>query len=78
MKYLLVLVVVIVGLWLLLRKRDGTPPSTPRPQPQPSKGLAAEMIACAHCDLRLPRAEAVFDGDGRPYCDVAHRFAGPR
>jgi hypothetical protein len=75
-KYLLVLVVVVGGLWLLLRKRDGGPPATPRPQP--NKGLPAEMVACAHCDLRLPRAEAVFDGEGRPYCDVTHRFAGPR
>ena len=76
MKYLLVLVVVIGGLWLLLRKRGGDPPATPRPGP--ANGPPAEMVACAHCDLRLPRAEAVFDGEGRPYCDVAHRFAGPR
>jgi hypothetical protein len=76
MKYLLVLVVVIGGLWLLLRKRGGDRPPVP-PAPA-AKGLPTEMVACAHCDLRLPRAEAVFDGEGRPYCDVAHRFAGPR
>lgn len=76
MKYLLVLVVVVGGLWLLLRKRGGDPPEMSRPRP--AKGLPAQMVACAHCDLRLPRAEAVFDGEGRPYCDVAHRFAGPR
>lgn len=76
MKYLLVLVVVVGGLWLLLRKREVDRPAAPR---TPStKGLPAEMVACAHCDLRLPRVEAVFDGEGRPFCDVAHRFAGPR
>jgi uncharacterized protein len=80
MKYLLVLIVVVVGLWLRLRQRDGAAPeagrkrpSRPGPAPPP-----AEMLACAHCDLRLPRSEALMDPQGRPYCSDAHRLAGPR
>ncbi|MBT9490224.1 MAG: hypothetical protein IV093_22190 [Rubrivivax sp.] len=78
MKYLLVLVVVVAGLWLLLRKRH---PPAARPATRPDKkappSLAA-MVACAHCDLRLPQAEALPDANGRLYCSEAHRLAGPR
>jgi hypothetical protein len=79
MKFLLVLVVVVGGLWLLLRKRgDDAPPAPPAPRSGPTTGKPAEMVACARCDLRLPRAEALLDAQGRAYCDEAHRRAGPR
>jgi uncharacterized protein len=75
MKYLLVMLVVGVGLWLLLRPRGAQrPPAAPPRQVEPP----ADMVACAHCDLRLPRGEAVFDPEGRAFCDDAHRHAGPR
>jgi uncharacterized protein len=76
MKYLLVLVVVGIGLWLLLRARPRVDPPKDPPR-RPPAGPAA-MVACAHCDLRLPQAEAQFDAQGRPYCSEAHRLAGPR
>lgn len=80
MKYLLVLAVVAVGLWLLLRQRGpARPPSRP---PEATGGRAQRgpvaMVACAHCDLRLPVNEAWVDDLGRPYCSEAHRAAGPR
>ena len=77
MKYLLLLLVVGVVLWSMLSRqrvppRDGTrapsaPPATP---PQ-------AMVACAHCGLHLPAADAVLDGT-RIYCSQAHRALGPR
>jgi uncharacterized protein len=81
MKYLLVLLVVIVGAWLLMGRRrgDGAPPQGPA-----AKGGKAgtkkpqEMLACAHCGVHLPQAEAVMDAGGRPFCSEAHRLAGPR
>lgn len=78
MKYLLVLVVVVVGLWLLLRKRH--PPAARRTTTAGKKTAPtlAAMVACAHCDLRLPQAEALPDAQGRLYCSEAHRLAGPR
>lgn len=80
MKYLLVLVVVVVVLWLMFgRGRGGAAPS--RPAPPPPRGAppaAAPMLACAHCGVHLPQAEAVLDAGGRPFCSAAHRLAGPR
>lgn len=77
MKYLLVLIVVLVGGWLLLRSRapqvrDGKPR-----RPGPARKPAA-MAECVHCGVHLPRGEAVTDAAGRPYCSDAHRLAGPR
>jgi uncharacterized protein len=74
MKYLvLVLVVAIVG-WFLLRPRPrpGADASKPAGGKQPQ-----EVVACGHCGVHLPRAEAVADRSG-VFCSEAHRLAGPR
>jgi uncharacterized protein len=36
------------------------------------------MLACAHCGVHLPSADALRDAAGRAYCSDAHRLAGPR
>ncbi len=36
------------------------------------------MLACAHCGVHLPQADARLDAAGRPYCSDAHRLLGPR
>lgn len=75
MKYLLVLLVVVVGLYALFgRSRRVPPPAPGKPQSQPP----AAMLSCAHCGLHLPRDEAIADAAGRFYCGEAHRLAGPR
>jgi uncharacterized protein len=73
MKYLLVLVVVVVVLWSLLRDRKPAPARR-----KAAKAAPDEMVACAHCALHLPRGEALLDPAGRPFCNDAHRIAGPR
>jgi uncharacterized protein len=79
MKYLLVLLVVVLGLWLLLRQRGaGPPPAAPPPRKSARVKPPDTIVACAHCDLRLPDAEALKGTDGRRYCNEAHRLAGPR
>jgi uncharacterized protein len=76
MKFLLVIVVVGVVLWLMFgrtRRVGKTPP--------PAAAKAAgpvQMVACAHCGLNLPRNEALEDGAGQSFCSEAHRVAGPR
>jgi uncharacterized protein len=89
MKYLLVLLVVAVGAWVFVSRRRGPagkPPlskSAPKEEPnnhpedQP-KALPATIIACVHCGLHLPQAEAQVDAAGRFFCSEAHRLAGPR
>ena len=74
MKYLLVLVVVVVGIWMLAsRFRKPRDPGPGRstgaapggsPQAAPSEGAGAdkaapgEMVACRHCGVHLPADEA--------------------
>lgn len=78
MKFLLVVLVVVVGLWMLLgrtRRRVDPPASTPKPG---GSNEVSPMVACAHCGVHLPRPDAMFDADGRVFCSDAHRLAGPR
>ena len=74
MKYLLVLVVVLVVLWLARSaRRVGSAPARPA-----DKGRAGpeEMVSCSHCGVHLPRREALVTQQGL-YCSEAHRAAGP-
>lgn len=86
-KYLLMLALVGAAIWWLRRSRRGDETARKPPQPAaqggPRKGAPgpaepAPMLACAHCGVHLPEAEAVKDADGRAYCGEAHRLAGPR
>jgi uncharacterized protein len=76
MKYLLLLLVVGVVLFLMFgRSRK---PSEPARRSAPRPPEAAPMLVCAHCGVHLPRDDAVLDDAGRAYCGDAHRIAGPR
>ena len=90
MKYLLVLVVVVAGLWMLSarfrRKSDQSDRSDHAPQDPAARARQAsdrpdkkpeEMVACGHCGMHLPAKEAVYRGEV-PFCGVAHLEAGPR
>ncbi|MBI5259668.1 MAG: hypothetical protein HY855_24405 [Burkholderiales bacterium] len=73
MKFLLMVLVLGFGLWLVLKRAGGArmpPPPKQPPGPQ-------SMAECAHCGLHLPVADAVVDGT-RVYCSDAHRLLGPR
>lgn len=95
MKWLLLAVVVVAVLWWLGRGRrsgrgadpgaaatrsnrnaaGGAHPQGPSDSPEP-------MVACAHCGVWLPKADAVGESgsvspEGRLYCSEAHRRAGP-
>ena len=88
MKFLLLIVVIGIALWLF-KARGRTPgkppagkapkptrsaaPDKPKPKPEPTT-----MLACAHCGVHLPQADTLPDAAGRPFCTEAHRLAGPR
>jgi uncharacterized protein len=79
MKFLLIVLVVGVLLWLLFGRRRGPPPDSGAKK-NGAKGDAAPqaMIACAHCGVHLPRGDALPGADDRWFCSEAHRIAGPR
>jgi uncharacterized protein len=83
MKYLLLLVVVAVAVWMLTARNRSSGRSDEATPPGRKKSAAAEskptpMLACAHCGLHLPQSDALFDAGGKPFCSEAHRLAGPR
>ena len=74
MKYLVLLVVLVVaiGIWRSRRAPDTTqnqPPASPLALPQ-------DMLACAHCGVHVPQAEALMLGT-QAYCCAEHRRLGP-
>jgi uncharacterized protein len=77
LKYLLLALAII---WLLYspvlrgkrQKQTQVQPRTPTP------AATETMVQCAHCGVHLPEGESIKDGHGQPYCNVAHRQAGPR
>jgi uncharacterized protein len=79
MKYLLLLVVVGVLVWMLTARRRA-PPKDGRTQPKPGRKTETPpaMLACAHCGVLMPPDEALNDAAGRAFCSEAHRLAGPR
>jgi uncharacterized protein len=93
MKYLVVLLVVVVGIWMLASRfrkphdpgqgrstgeaTGGSPQATSAEDGGAVKALPGQMVACCRCGVHLPADEAVFDGK-LPYCGLSHRQAGPR
>lgn len=87
MTRLLILIGLAVGVlwWLFGRKRvdaeerQASPPAAPRAGHSTARRAApAQIVACAHCGVHLPRDEATADAQGRLYCGEEHRVAGPR
>ena len=78
MKYLLVLLVVGVVVWMLVARQRSRPVDSARPKKGRPADKPAAMLACAHCAVLLPPEEAVHDAGGRVFCSEAHRLAGPR
>jgi uncharacterized protein len=77
-KYLMVIAVVGVLLWLMLGRNRRVGGGGPAKAATARPASPVEMIECAHCKVHLPRTDARFDAAGHPYCGDAHRVAGPR
>jgi uncharacterized protein len=70
MKFLFLLLVALVVIWAIKRSRVNPPAGSDKPQ----AASPTEMVACAHCGIHLPRAEAV-SGQKGLYCSTEHRSA---
>ncbi len=68
---------IVIGLivWLLYRllQRILSKQSTRTEAP---RGIARDMVKCAHCGIHIPADEALCH-DGTCYCCMEHRNAGP-
>ncbi len=73
MKYVVVLLVIGVVLWLALRARAARVRSVRRSRPQPMR----PMVRCAHCGVHLPQDEAL-PAERLFFCSEAHRALGPQ
>lgn len=73
MKYLLVLLVLTVAVWLWRHNRRHQH-AGPTGQHNRRSGPAAPtlMVACLHCGTHLPEHEAI-EGAGGHYCSQSHR-----
>jgi len=71
MKYLLLIVVVLVVVWLIRGKRPQVPAARPA---EPEPGSHEPMLACVQCGLHLPKGEAL-PGRGGVFCSESHRSA---
>ncbi len=75
MKYLLILVTVAVVLWMWRSRQTDKNDAPPVRKRQRAELPPAEIVACAVCDLHLPRTEAL-PGPNGLYCSEAHRRQG--
>ena len=69
MKGLLILLVVLVGVWFWRSRSSAInqpPPASPDPTPTP-----LDTVACSHCQVHIPRAEAI-QGQRGSYCGQEH------
>jgi uncharacterized protein len=69
---LILLLVVLVGCWIARARAPHAPRGQRRRGAAPAR--PEQIVACAHCGLHLPRAEAVRGAAGY-YCSEAHRLA---
>jgi uncharacterized protein len=75
MKFLLLLLVSLLAVWLwrsgrTAEPREKRPPGPTRPTA--AKATPQDMVRCAHCGLHLPLSEAVASTSAH-YCSTEHR-----
>lgn len=77
MKYLLLLAVVLLVVWLWRGSRaQDRAEGGARPR-RPDPGAAQQdMIQCPVCSVHLPRSDALPGPDGQLYCCADHRARG--
>lgn len=75
---LVLLALAVVALVWLVRRALGRQPAPDAPT---APEAAAQLVACAHCGVLLPRAEArpsIAAAAGLHYCSDEHARLGPR
>jgi uncharacterized protein len=65
MKYLVLLLIVLAGIWWIRQQRKPDQPSS-------LKSGTQVMVPCAHCGTHVPEDDAIRGARGL-YCSAAHR-----
>jgi uncharacterized protein len=85
MKYLLVLAVLWVAIWLWRKNRREEMREAEREQkaaraqrPPAAPAAPQAMLRCAHCGVHLPASDAIAGPGETVYCSAAHRQAAAR
>lgn len=81
MKYLLVLVVVFVGVWMWRHNRIASTQDKKQDAERETTRAQTQqiMVSCAHCGLHLPQTEALSGPGGvaeQWFCSSEHRKLG--
>lgn len=74
MKYLLVLAIVLIAVWLWRNNRREEKQQTPPPAANNPLPAPQDMVRCPVCSVHLPRTDALAGPDGRLYCCQEHRL----
>ena len=74
MRFIVLIALVVIAVWLIRRALRGPPPPTPMHKKMQTEG---ELVKCAHCGVHLPRAEAR-QAAGALYCSEEHARLGRR
>ncbi|WP_296491992.1 PP0621 family protein [Rhodoferax sp.] len=69
MRGLLLLVLVLAGVWLWRSRAAALSKRAPPPPVQPPPAL--DTVACSHCTVHIPNAEAI-QGKHGSYCCLEH------
>lgn len=73
MKYLLLIAIVLLVLWLWRGNREDERGEQSAERRPPPPGRPQDMIECPVCHVHLPRSDALPGPDGQFYCCVEHR-----
>lgn len=70
---------IVIGLiiWLLYRMFVRVLQKPTAQSKEPTKGIARDMVKCAHCGIHIPADEALCREE-KCYCSPEHRDAGPQ
>ncbi len=74
MKYLLLIALALLALWWWRSLAGRGTERSQAPKQPPAPPPPQDMIACRHCGVHLPGADAIAGGKGS-YCSAAHRQA---
>ena len=81
-RLVVIVLIVVLVVWLLKRALAG--PKKPPAEGPADSGAQGQLVDCAHCGVKLPKAEAYAasgvlpSAGGRHYCSEEHWRAGPR